>query len=778
VIVPTRDEAQNVAPLIGRLSRAVDGLSLQVIFVDDSSDDTPARVSATAATSTIPVRLIHRARTDRVGGLGSAVLVGLRAAVEAGAAWAVVMDGDLQHPPELVAQLVKAGRAGGADLVVASRYAGAGSAAGLSDVSRAVVSGGATRLSRAAFPRRLRDCTDPMSGFFAIHLATVDLDRLRPRGFKILLEIVGRQDRMRIVELPFVFAARVSGQSKASWREGLLFARRLAALRVSSALGRYGARARRLAGFAAAGATGVAVNSAALWLLVTTGMGLLPAAVLATQASTAWNFLLTDRLVFRTAKARPMWLRLTGFAVVNNAALLLRIPLLSWLAYRAGLHYLVANGISLLALFTVRYVIADLYLFTSRRDMSIISRTRQDAPATTPEPPALRIAHPQGAQPTSTRSGPTDRVVDLRPVGPPGVHVTDDALRWRYSIHDLITIASVTRLSELDHFAAPDVNGPFDIRIQAGCLERPGWYPRARVTQFAAAPAVSYEEHTGRLGTDFLIDMRDGNITVTAGRLLVSSPHVLYTNIVEALLRFVFVARGRVLLHSACLDLGGRGVMLSARTDTGKTGTVLRLLREEGGAFLSDDMTVLDADGTARCFPKPMTISQHTLRAVDAGDLTQAEWRRLRVQSRLHSKQGRGIGARLGEMNLPIMCLNAVTQRAVPPPKYMAERLVPCRQVPSVRVEDLFVIERGAPRLDSIDPDRLIDELIDNTDDAYEFPPFRYFAPALVIDGADYEELRARERRTLTRAMATVRARRLVSPDFSWADRIPTLAGQ
>ena len=69
---------------------------------------------------------------------------------------------------------------------------------------------------------------------------------------------------------------------------------------------------------------------------------------------------------------------------------------------------------------------------------------------------------------------------------------------------------------------------------------------------------------------------------------------MVYTNVVEALLRFVLVSRGYMLLHSACLELDGHGVMLTARTDTGKTGTILRLLREHGGGFLSDDMTIVE----------------------------------------------------------------------------------------------------------------------------------------------------------------------------------------
>ena len=97
---------------------------------------------------------------------------------------------------------------------------------------------------------------------------------------------------------------------------------------------------------------------------------------------------------------------------------------------------------------------------------------------------------------------------------------------------------------------------------------------------------------------------------------------MVYTNVVEALLRFVMISRGSMLLHSACVSLDGVGVMLSALTDTGKTATVLRLLRDHGGHFLSDDMTVIDAYGNAVCFPKPLTISAHTLRAVKANELT------------------------------------------------------------------------------------------------------------------------------------------------------------
>jgi hypothetical protein len=316
-----------------------------------------------------------------------------------------------------------------------------------------------------------------------------------------------------------------------------------------------------------------------------------------------------------------------------------------------------------------------------------------------------------------------------------------------------------------------------DIAVRVGDVGRGTPLARAVVTQFVNPRALRYEEHLGRLGSNFRIDL-GSTIQVTVGPLLARSPHVVYTNILEALLRFVVADRGRMLLHSACLELGGRGLMLSARTDTGKTGTILRLLREQGGEFLSDDMTIIDPDATALSFPKPLTISHHTLRAVEASDLTPREWRRLRLQSRLHSKEGRSLALLLSRYNLPIMAINSLTQIVVPPPKYNVDRLVPCRTGSSTTVRDLFLIERGPDALSSVPLEQAVDELMSNTADAYGFPPFQYLAPVCVLGDGDYADLQRRERAVLTSAVSRMQLYRLASDSFGWADTIPALLAQ
>src|SRR5438445_12336199 len=154
VLVPTRNEAANVAKLLDDLSCALEGISPEVVFVDDSDDATPAVINAEASrlAPTLPTRLVRRERGQRAGGLAGAVVAGLRVAR---GRWVCVMDGDLQHPPAVVPRLLQTAQDQGASLVVASRYCGDGDSSGLSSRGRRVISRSTTALTNAMFPKRL-----------------------------------------------------------------------------------------------------------------------------------------------------------------------------------------------------------------------------------------------------------------------------------------------------------------------------------------------------------------------------------------------------------------------------------------------------------------------------------------------------------------------------------------------------------------------------------------------------------------------------------------------
>jgi hypothetical protein len=90
-------------------------------------------------------------------------------------------------------------------------------------------------------------------------------------------------------------------------------------------------------------------------------------------------------------------------------------------------------------------------------------------------------------------------------------------------------------------------------------------------------------------------------------------------------------------------------------------------------------------------------------------------------------------------------------------------------------VDELFLIERDTPRLADLDHADTLERMIQNTDDAYGFPPFRHLAPAITINGLGYQQLREKEREILAGFLSNVRTRVIASDKFGWADEIPAL---
>ena len=338
------------------------------------------------------------------------------------------------------------------------------------------------------------------------------------------------------------------------------------------------------------------------------------------------------------------------------------------------------------------------------------------------------------------------------------------ARRHHYDLDGVIRIDSAVALPELAMFRTESVEEP-DLIVNIG--RTGGLGTRAHATIEGDVDHLLYREHLGALFANFRIE-NGPPIKVTASPVLARSPHVLYTNVVEALLRFLMVRRGRVLLHAACLNMNGEGILLSAKTDTGKTSTILRLLHHHGGSFLSDDMIIVDAEGMASRYPKPLTISAHTLRSVPSNRLRLRQRAVLQLQSRVHSKSGRGIGQWLARSNVPIMSINSLVQILIPPPKYMITDLVSCEIHQQIKMSRFFLIERG-PRLISYPThEEALEVLLSNTEDAYGFPPYAKLAPKLVIGGEDYDQLRRAEKEILARALRSVAITRVRLDDFSW----------
>ncbi len=219
IIIPTYNEAENIRVLIPRLAKAMEQVLLdyEIIVVDDNSPDATAKV-AMGYSSKYPVKVYIR--PGKLG-LSSAVIYGAR---KASHEYVIVMDADLQHPPEKAPDIAKA-LLRGCDIVVASRYTVGGGISGWSKF-RLLESRIATLLAYMILPTTRRT-TDPMSGFFGCRREYLLDQRIRAIGYKILLEILYLNPGARVCDVPYVFRSRLYGGSKLSSKVILDYIRQL-----------------------------------------------------------------------------------------------------------------------------------------------------------------------------------------------------------------------------------------------------------------------------------------------------------------------------------------------------------------------------------------------------------------------------------------------------------------------------------------------------------------------------------------------------------------------
>jgi dolichol-phosphate mannosyltransferase len=321
LVVPTRNERDNIVPLVDRLCQVLDGIAWEVVFADDDSTDGTIAEIRRLAQRDRRVRLLHRIGRR---GLASACIEGVQASA---APYIGIMDADMQHDEALLPQMLAVLKGEPVDLVVGSRYV-SGGGVGEWDSTRANISGLATRLGRLVLKS---DVADPMSGFFMMRREAFDgaVRRLSALGFKILVDLLASSPTpLRVKELPYHFRPRVAGESKldaqVAWEFLMLLADKLVGHIVPV----------RFILFSIVGLIGVGAHLTVLWLSLNLAeLGFPISQTLATGVAMIGNFTLNNVFTYsdRRLKGWRFVQGLFSFALICGVGAVANIGIASFL---------------------------------------------------------------------------------------------------------------------------------------------------------------------------------------------------------------------------------------------------------------------------------------------------------------------------------------------------------------------------------------------------------------------------------------------------------------
>jgi dolichol-phosphate mannosyltransferase len=346
LVVPTFNEARNIAELVLELAATLEralSAAYEIIVVDDDSPDRTWEVAQALVPQVQQLRVIRRTQER---GLSTAIVRGWQ--IARGDVLGVI-DGDLQHPPEVLIALWEKMEQG-FDLAIASRHLEGG---GVSEwaLRRRLLSRGAQILGLVILPGVVGRVSDPMSGYLMIRRDIVQGIEMNPLGYKILVELLARCQPRRVAEVPYVFRERTAGQSKMTPAIYTHYLRHLLRLR----LARSGKE--RFLRFAVVGLSGVVVDMALLYFLsdpASLGWGLTRSKLIAAELAIVNNFIWNDAWTFRDIAIHQMgWKqRLRRFAKFQSiclAGVVFNTILLNLQFNLLGMNRYLANAIAIVA---------------------------------------------------------------------------------------------------------------------------------------------------------------------------------------------------------------------------------------------------------------------------------------------------------------------------------------------------------------------------------------------------------------------------------------------
>jgi dolichol-phosphate mannosyltransferase len=344
VIIPTFNEEANIRNIVMAVDAVFHEHSLhgQVLIVDDNSSDATISIVHELKRQKENVEIIVRTKDH---GLSQSVAEGFS---RADSEVFIVIDADFSHPPVLIPRMYDEIRQG-CDIVIGSRYMEGG---GIKKwpLKRRLISIGATFLGRLLFP----DITDPVSGFFAVRKEVVARASLKPRGYKILLEVLGKGAWEKDKEIPFEFVDREIGSSKLKVKTIIEYAMQVADITLYSFVNHGSAAWRewkRVFKFGIVGLSGIVVNVGLLTLLLMAGISGYVALFFAIVIAILNNFIWNDLWTFKDSARRAVTStgeRLWSFYVVSAGGAVINYGIAVLLTYFTGMKIDLADLIGIL----------------------------------------------------------------------------------------------------------------------------------------------------------------------------------------------------------------------------------------------------------------------------------------------------------------------------------------------------------------------------------------------------------------------------------------------
>jgi dolichol-phosphate mannosyltransferase len=309
VVIPTFNESSGISQILRSLHISLKELqiSFEIILVDDDSPDETWKIAA-QLTKEIPELTVIR----RLGvkGLATAVICGWH---YSNGQLLGVMDGDGQHPTEVIKDLFNTFRENTHEVAIASRYLPHGGIKKWS-LSRRLLSRGAQTLGQLLLPGAIGTINDPMSGYFIVKRSIITETELDPVGYKILLEILARSQANKIKEIPYVFLERSSGKSKVAVSHYVSYLRHLLRLRIQPL------RSRALVRYLLVTASALALDAVLFfWLFDINNWNLTRSAALAGEGGILFTILLHDLWTFAGRPVRTFTDRIRRLAGVHLA---------------------------------------------------------------------------------------------------------------------------------------------------------------------------------------------------------------------------------------------------------------------------------------------------------------------------------------------------------------------------------------------------------------------------------------------------------------------------